>query len=65
MNGSNRQFKPTKSAPALAIRTAHSPRDTPSTSPLGPTQMVAATGFLAQDFTSSMAHSISSTFRKY
>ena len=36
IKGSKKQFKPTKSAPALAIRMAHWPRDTPSSSPLGP-----------------------------
>merc|ERR1719378_1412820 len=44
MNGSKRQLTPTRSAPALAILTAHSPTPTPDSSPTGPMHIVAATG---------------------
>merc|ERR1712013_374931 len=62
--GSKRQLTPTRFAPALAILTAHSPTDTPDSSPPGPMHMVAPTGRLYSRATS-IAHSISRILRKY
>merc|ERR1719150_1811750 len=64
MKGSKRQLTPTRSAPALAILTAHSPTPTPDSSPPGPMHIVAATGIPYSSATS-MAHSISKMLRKY
>ena len=66
--GPKLQFAPTMSAPARAMRTAHSPVGTPFLSVSGPTHIVAATGMLslvATSFAPSIAHSISSTYGKY
>merc|ERR1719209_2922754 len=64
MNGSKRQLTPTRSAPALAILTAHSPTPTPDSSPTGPMHIVAATGMPYSSATS-MAYYISKMLRKY
>ena len=66
--GPKLQFAPTMSAPARAMRTAHSPVGTPFKSASGPMHMVAATGipsFSPNSFAASIAHSISSIVGKY
>merc|ERR1719334_1056275 len=62
--GSKRQLTPTRLAPAWAILTAHSPTETPDSSPPGPMHIVAPTGSPYSKATS-MAHSISKMLRKY
>lgn len=64
MKGSKWQLMPTMSAPAFAIRMAHSPAVTLCMSPSGPMHMEAATG-RPLFFADSIAHSISSMCSKY